>query len=147
MPNICVSLAYCLETTLPLKRKMTSSIARCLEGLYNFENILFRISNRFHVFHSLSEFSSILSTSFLLSLKCKNEGCVNICLISRCYSRVCNRSPLSHILLAGLTSSVPFLLLLPGTETFQLQPCQVEHKVPCPNNCDISSCSPPPAVS
>lgn len=31
--NVCVSLAYCLETTLPLKRIMTSSTARCLEGL------------------------------------------------------------------------------------------------------------------
>jgi len=30
-----------------------------------------RISNRSHVFHSLSNFSSILSGSFLLSVKCK----------------------------------------------------------------------------
>ena len=48
---------YCLEITLPLKGTITSSTARFSEGLQNLENVAFRISNRSHIFHSLSKFS------------------------------------------------------------------------------------------
>ena len=37
------------------------------------ENVAFRISDRSRIFHSLSEFSSVLSGSFLLSVKCKQR--------------------------------------------------------------------------
>ena len=73
MPKRLCSLGmYCQKMTLPLYKTITSSTARCSEGLQNFENFSFRISNRFLIFHNLSEFSSVMSGSFL-SVKCRKR--------------------------------------------------------------------------
>jgi hypothetical protein len=68
--RLCFFGKYCLKITLPLKGTITSSIATFSEGLYNLENVSFRISNRSRIFHSLSKFSPVLSGTFLLSVKC-----------------------------------------------------------------------------
>ena len=72
------------EYIIPLNKTITSSVAIFSEGLWNLENVLFRISN-------MSCISYILSVSFLcvhsisVVWNVEIEGCVNTCSISSCW--------------------------------------------------------------
>jgi len=129
------------EYIIPLNKTITS-VAIFSEGLWNLENFLFRISNMSCISHSLSQFPSFVSTPSLLYMKCRNgRMCKYLFHFIMLVRMECKTSLFLPISLSvGFISNVPFVLLLPETQTFQPQLLQVGEKVPhqeCPCTSDI----------
>lgn len=120
--NLCSLVQKCLCFLgiyfLNISFLWTSSVAIFSEGLWNLEDVLFRIWNMSCTSHSLSQFPSFVSTPSLLSEKCINwRKCkyrFHFIMLVRMECKTSLFLPIS--LPVSFISSVPFVLLLPETD-------------------------------
>lgn len=82
--NVCAWNIFS-EYIIPLNKTITSSVVIFSEGMWNLENVLFRISNVSCIFYSLSQFPSFVSAPSLCPWNAETEGCVNTCSMSSCW--------------------------------------------------------------
>jgi hypothetical protein len=123
--EISVSWGHCSKVTFTLNRLVALSTASCFGTFVQFWKfkigfLYSKVCQNFHLSYQLH--------SCLWSVGTK--GCVNICLVSPCsYRNGCKSTPFSLVVCHLVSSHVPFVLLLLGTDV-RVPLCQVEGKVP-----------------